>query len=194
VTIVATPLPAIRSNLQSFAQAILNFPRTSTAAPPPPITAPLTDLAADVAANKAALTQAALGSYDNVGRFITALLPYGTEVVYFPNVSAPDEARRSPAALLEDRGIQVAGLHRAKHSADAVSSSSAEMTVMEERECFYWDFRFPDDPALTASETGDMLNLQITKAMRIPFVYRRPSDGKLLTAAVVVGFEGSGDG
>jgi hypothetical protein len=185
-------LDPIKAALESFAQRVLKLPPRDGAF----MVAAPGDLVADVEANKDALTTQAMGSYDSVGTFITAMLPYGSEVVFFPNVdfnAATDDP--SPDKMYTERGIQIAGLHRARTAADPDQfSSSLEMTVKEEHECFYWDFRFPDDPSLAADKSGDMQNLQVTKAIRIPFVYRRPGDKKLLTGALLIGFEGSGDG
>ena len=186
-------IEVVQRNLRSLAEHLLEFPEPFS--DPVPVTEVTPALIADVDAIGGALEGEGLSGYDAVGKFITALLPYGSHIVYFPNVGVPLPPERTPEKLKADRGILVAGLLRSKHKDDPVlSSSSAEMKVMDENQCFNWDFRFRDDPTLDADKTGDIQNLQVTKAMRLPFVYRREPDGKLLVAAVLIGIEGSGTG
>lgn len=146
---------------------------------------------AALAADPGALKGDAATKYEQITEFIKALNPYGEEVVAFPSLEFENTAQRVDLANLHGRGIDVAGWLRHSHSEDPMSSSDMEMMLANKDQCFYWNFRFPDDPAGADPKGGDMKALQITKAIRIPFIYRR-GDQKLLLGHIVIGYEGAG--
>jgi hypothetical protein len=175
----------------------LNFP----IAPEPPID--LSTLEAEVSALPAAELQNEIryagGRYGRIDDFIRAMSPYGTQVIAFPNLQfATTSDLTDLTALRDERGVEVAGWLRKKHAGDPSESSDERMTLAEKQQCFYWDFRFPDDPEPNDLDGGDppkggrMLNVQVTKAMRIPFVYRQAGTGQLLLGHILVGYEGAG--
>jgi hypothetical protein len=153
-------------------------------------------LSALSAAELAELTTAAGSRYNTLATFIRSMNPYGEQVIAFPDLALAGDAEiTNLTALREERGIEVAGWLRAAHAADPVESSDMDMTLENKQECFYWDFRFPDDPTPVdgvVPKGGESRNLQITKAIRIPFVYRHANDGRLLLGHLVIGYEGAG--
>jgi hypothetical protein len=166
-----------------------------------------------------ALIDGANGTYVDLGRFIQAMSPYGGELIMFPDLRFDDSTDRTDvSALKRDRNIEVAGWLRSNDVGNPDWSSDSEMSLRDKQECFYWDFRFPDvadtnevEASLVASQVsslvvgnprgeipkgGQMMNLQITKAIRIPFLYRQNGEGRngrLLRGHLVIGYEGSGD-
>jgi len=143
-------------------------------------------------AELAELKAAASTSYDQITKFIRDMNPYGKDVIAFPPLPIDGAFNlKNITELREKTGIKVAGWLRKNYSDHAELSSDMEMTLAEKNQCFYWDFRFPEDPTEDEPNGGEMMNLQITKAVRIPFVYRR-DDGKLLLGHIVIGYEGAG--
>jgi hypothetical protein len=142
-----------------------------------------------------ALVSDASTKYNQITSFIRAMNPYGEQAIAFPSLAFANSAQRVDLANLKDRGIEVAGWLRLHHSEHPASSSDMQMTLADKAQCFYWDFRFPDDPShadgAPIPKGGEMKNLQITKAIRIPFVYRR-ADGVLLLGHILIGYEGAG--
>jgi hypothetical protein len=166
-----------------------------------------------------ALIDDATGRYVDLGRFIQAMNPYGAQVVLLPDLKFDDSSDRTDLlALKRDRNIEVAGWLRANDVSNPKASSDSEMTLRVKQECFYWHFRFPDVADTSELENaladggnadvvtgitargeeakgGQMMNLQITKAIRIPFIYRQYQEGRngrLLRGHLVIGFEGAG--
>jgi hypothetical protein len=176
----------------------------------------------DEAGEFAKLINGANGAYVDLGAFIQAMNPYGDEPVHFPDLTFDDTRDRNDLyKLWRDRRIEVAGWLQQYHASNPKESSDTEMTLAGRRECFYWDFRFPDvvdsrdleetlfkdgaDPTHKQvigytdegiePRGGQMLNLQIVKAMRIPFVYRQKGagrNGRVLVGHIVIGYEGAG--
>jgi hypothetical protein len=144
----------------------------------------------------AELTGAAGSRYNTIATFIRGMNPYGEQVIAFPDLALSGAAETTNlTALREERGVEVAGWLRKAHAADPVESSDMDMTLENKQECFYWDFRFPDDPTPVngvVPKGGESKNLQITKAVRIPFIYRHESTGKMLLGHLVIGYEGAG--
>ena len=153
----------------------------------------MTDLSAG---DLAELTGAAGSRYNTLATFIRAMNPYGEQVIAFPDLELAGAAEiTNLTGLREERGIEVAGWLRKSHAAVPMESSDMDMTLENKQECFYWDFRFPDDPTPvggTVPKGGDSRNLQITKAIRIPFIYRQANTGKLLLGHLLIGYEGAG--
>jgi hypothetical protein len=147
-------------------------------------------------ADLAELTTAAGSRYNVLATFIRAMNPYGEQVIAFPDLALAGAAETTDLTTLrEERGIEVAGWLRMAHAAAPVESSDMDMTLEDKQECFYWDFRFPDDPTPVdgvVPKGGESRNLQITKAVRIPFVYRQATTGKLLLGHLLIGYEGAG--
>jgi hypothetical protein len=144
----------------------------------------------------AELTAAAGSRYNVLATFIRDMNPYGEQVIAFPDLALAGASEATNLAVLrEERGIEVAGWLRKAHASEPVESSDMNMTLENKQECFYWDFRFPDDPSPidgVVPKGGESRNLQITKAIRIPFVYRHASTGKMLLGHLVIGYEGAG--
>jgi hypothetical protein len=143
-----------------------------------------------------ALLNDANDNYYKLSEFIQAMNPYGGQAILFPDLAFQSTAQRTDLTTLQsERGIEVGGWLRSFHAQNPKSSSDEEMNVAERHQCFYWDFRFPDDPTPNAAGTiqhgGAMKNLQITKAIRIPFIYRR-ADATLLLGHILIGYEGAG--
>jgi hypothetical protein len=143
------------------------------------------------------LTVEANGNYNEVIKFIREMNPYGDQVIAFPKFDFTSNFDRTDIeTLADDKGIKVAGWLRRKYAQAAEQSSDMEMSLADKNQCFYWNFRYPDDPKVVDEENppkgGEMMSLQITKAVRIPFVYRRSKDGTLLLGHIVIGYEGAG--
>jgi len=150
---------------------------------------------ADAEARDTLVTEATTNYY-KLSEFIQEMNPSGGDAIVFPDLAfASSDDRLKLEKLRAERGVEVAGWLRAYHADKPKSSSDLEMTLPEKVQCFYWDFRYPDDPAkenLTDPTTvGELKNLQITKAIRVPFVYRRP-DKQLLLGHILIGYEGAG--
>ena len=154
-------------------------------------------------------------SYAEIGLIIEQLNPYGLQTFMTPDFAA---ARGSDLAdvkaLGAAHGIEVAGWLQA-HVANVnpMVSSDNDRMAQDKVQSFKWPFRFPDDlselrqpdlidtkdvPA-NAPQRRDVIDLQITKAVRIPFIYRQSGDGvppevegRLLLGHIVVGYEGAG--
>jgi hypothetical protein len=144
------------------------------------------------AADMAELKGKASTSYDQITKFIRDMNPYGKDVIAFPPLPIDGAFDLTNISELREKtGIKVAGWLRKNYSDQAELSSDMEMTLAQKNQSFYWDFRYPEDPTDAEPNGGEMMNLQITKAVRIPFVYRR-DDGKLLLGHIVIGYEGAG--
>jgi hypothetical protein len=147
-------------------------------------------------ADLAELTTAAGSRYNALATFIRTMNPYGEQVIAFPDLALAGAAEITDLTVLrEERGIEVAGWLRKSHAGIPMESSDADMTLADKQQCFYWDFRFPDDPTPVdgvVPKGGASRNLQITKAIRIPFVYRQSTSGKLLLGHMLIGYEGAG--
>ena len=128
--------------------------------------------------------------------FIRGMNPYGEQPVMFPNLSVDDDEEYKDLAevgLQGRRGRRVAPQELRRR---CQGGERRHDDVAQKQECFYWDFRFPDDPtpdgAGNVPKGGPMRNLQITKAIRIPFVYRQATSGQLLLGHLLIGYEGAG--
>lgn len=136
-------------------------------------------------------------NYYKLSEFIQAMNPYGGQAILFPDLEFASSIDRTDIETLQQKlGIQVAGWLRRSYAQKPKSSSDEEMNVAERQQCFYWDFRYPDDPETkdahgNIQHGGEMLNVQITKALRIPFIYRR-EDKTLLLGHLLIGYEGAG--
>jgi len=149
-----------------------------------------------LAEDETKLLNGANTNYYKLSEFIEAMNPYGGQAIIFPDLDfASTDDRLKIADLRAKKGIEVAGWLRGYHSQKPKKSSDEEMTLVDEAQCFYWDFRYPDDPTHAEGAEpphgGEMKNLQITKAIRIPFVYRR-EDALLLLGHILIGYEGAG--
>jgi hypothetical protein len=193
-----TTMPLSDGQLQTLRNKLTN--QTPYGEPPPPEAINLAPIAAAVTAlspeDRNALIQAAGDNYDVISTFIRGMNPYGEQPVMFPNLSVDDDEEYEDLAEWASRGVEVAGWLRKNYAGDAKEESDATMTLAQKHECFYWDFRFPDDPTPDGSgnvpKGGPMRNIQITKAIRIPFVYRQATSGQLLLGHLVIGYEGAG--
>jgi hypothetical protein len=163
----------------------------------------------------------ASSDYEGLGRFIKGMNPYGDTIIYFPSLAMNDTGERADLIKLRrDKGIEVAGWLQTHHEGRPMESSDFDMTLAEKHQCFYWDFRFPDmlaanefDGRAPSDNVGDpkggqLHNLQIAKAIRIPFLFQQTGNpavnpgatpeqlarrrGRLLVGHLVIGYEGAG--
>jgi len=194
-------MPALPEVVAALQGKLINQRPYVPPSPPPPEPIRLADYqdaVTEILANDpTALLNDANDNYYKLSEFIQAMNPYGGQAIIFPDLGFTNTADRTKLTeLREQRGIEVAGWLRASHSQNPKSSSDTEMTIADKTQCFYWDFRFPDDPTHNDGDPvppgGEMRNLQITKAIRIPFVYRR-ADTTLLLGHLLIGYEGAGN-
>jgi hypothetical protein len=163
------------------------------------------------------LTQAALNMYPQLALFLQNMSPYGLDVVMMPDLNAAAGANlKDLAALNKTFGIQVAGWLQASTHENPMASSDAAMGKMDIAQSFQWELPFPDDLTALVTEPDGTIHRpppvttrQITKAIRIPFIYRHDRnaapptavqvaqghllEGQLLLGHIVIGFEGAGN-
>ena len=154
-------------------------------------------------------------AYTDIGTLIEQLNPYGLQTVMVPNFKAVLTSDLTDVtALAANHGIEVAGWLQANiANANPMVSSDKDMMAQDKVQSFKWPFRFPDKLStleredLTKTDVvpgnaptrDNIVELQITKAVRIPFIYRQSGpgvppevEGRLLLGHIVVGYEGAG--
>jgi hypothetical protein len=160
-----------------------------------------TEAAADPDALKDTIEDAR-DTYVTLGKFIQDMSPYGDKPLLFPNLKLATVADRVNLAKLKtDHGIEVTGLTQKNHAGNRIEGSVSTMSDEEKAKTLKWSFRAPYDldvgpfspgPAAATPTEGKMETLQITKAIRIPYVYWQEDAKKFKVAHLVIGYEGYG--
>lgn len=131
-------------------------------------------------------------SYAVLSDFVNQMNPYGNQPIFFPTPRFNSvEDRTELDALREDTGIEVAGWLALNHAdapePDGVSSS--EMTEEQVKRSFHWEF---PDPEGLAEDPRAVQKIQITKAIKIPFLYYQQKNNRFLLAELLIGYGGAG--